>query len=135
MPQLTPVHKAHILTLDDCGVHAVEIAQDLGVDQFTIQKHLKILRVTRDPTIRAVHPGRPQYFTPRGTHRAIRAIATGEAPDATALQRMSFPNTSPSTVRRELCRQGYSGRVRRHKPLLTEKHKKKRRAWADTHVT
>lgn len=115
------------------GLRPREIAQKVGLERSCVAKQLKKLRVNPDPYWKAPKPGRPRKLNEYDLRRARRAIITGQAPDASFLQRDMFPGVSARTVQRELCRMGLHGRRRRKKPLLTEKHKEKRRVWVAEH--
>ena len=130
MHHLTPTKKATILTLNSQGKRASEIAAHLGVTAKCVREQLRKLAINRDPYYKAPGRGRPRALSARDIRQAARAITSGNAHDATDVQRKLFPDIHPSTVRRALTNYGLPGRVRRKKPLLTKKHKRIRAYWA-----
>ena len=131
MVRCTPTKKARILVYDDLHHSPKDIAENIGCHPSTVRRLLPELRKYRDPYRKKKAAGGKPFFDARNTRRAVRGILSGEFPDATALQRSLFPEVSPSTVRRVLCREGLNGRVRRKKPYLKPEHKAMRRWWAE----
>src|SRR6185369_10602063 len=79
----------------------------------------------------------PRKLNVREERECVRKIKTGECSTAVAVQKKLRTDDeviiSSNTVRRVLRRHGYEARVKRKRPLLMEKHRKKRLNFAKEH--
>lgn len=119
MVPYTPTKKSRTKLLDQQERRPRSIAREVNIHPSTVRRNLPLIRKTSNFYLKTPKPGRPKAMTPRDVRIAVREITSGEFPDATALQRGLFPHLNPRTVQRALCKEGYNGRLRRKKPLLT----------------
>lgn len=136
MPQgkCTPTKRARIVHLHDYGIPFPEIAVDLGLSLSTCCRNYAKFSKTHDYYCPIKKSGRPRKLDKRDLRRAHRAVDNGTARDGADIQNQLFPDVSHSTICWNLCEIGLNGRVRREKPLLTDKHVKSRTTWATEHV-
>ena len=126
----TPTKRKHIQVLRDQGLTFREVASVTGIPLTTVHDNDKRTRELGSFYASHHRPGRPLLFTPHHTRRAVKAICSGLAKDATDVQRQLFPEFTPQTVGKYLTRAGLPGRVRCKVPYLCPQHITRRLAWA-----
>ncbi|EUC61983.1 transposable element Tcb2 transposase, partial [Rhizoctonia solani AG-3 Rhs1AP] len=115
-PQHRPEIRAQILALYETGLTIRLIAAKLGIPRSTVDRRPRKLRLA-DAKFAALSLSRNRLAT------------------ATQLRREYFPHVSAETVRRRLRELGIKNYARRRVPLLTKRHLKARRDWAQDHAT
>lgn len=129
----TPTKLAKLSLMKQKGDTNTEISEELGISVRAVQYNWKRMQQTSNPYAKRPYKGRKRRFTPRKLRRAARMIRSGEARDASDVQRQAFPDFAPETVRERLRSIGLNGRIRRKKPFLTKKQIRQRRIWAAVH--
>lgn len=122
-----------MLTLANKNRPAREIANILHIHPSTVSRQLRRLRQNPDFYYVKPRPGRPRILSPRSIHHAYIAIECSHASTAADIQRQLFPHVSEWTVRRALHSAGLSAYIKRRKPLLTRRHRLRRRQWAESY--
>jgi Transposase/Homeodomain-like domain len=133
MVYTSPTKKARIVHYKNAGMTNDAIAQKFHIHRSTVSRiygrHAKLENYYDVKP----KPGRPRKFTPNDVRFAARTLANAKAHDVSDLQRQYFPGLHPETIRRRLAACGLKAYVRRKRPFLTEKHKKRRLEWAKAH--
>lgn len=134
MPRLTHDQRVQVVTLkNDAGWTVNRIAEHLHTDRRTVQRLLAKHRNTGSVEDQP-HPRRPRRSTLREDRILVRMSAA--APMQVARQLRQRWNTehgveaSVATVKRRLKDAGLHGRIAKRKPLLSQRHKTARLAWA-----
>lgn len=126
--------RLRIVTLhDEANVSVLQLSRDFNVDRRTVQRLLAKYRATQSVDDRA-RSGRPKVSTPREDRSLVRMSSTNPQLVSRQLrQRWRHEHgvqTSVDTVKRRLRTVGLMGRIAVKKPLLTERHRRLRLAWA-----
>jgi len=133
MVYTSPTKKARIVHYKNAGMTNDAIAQKFHIHRSTVARiygrHAKLENYYDVKP----KPGRPRKFTTNDVRFAARTLANAKAHDVSDLQRQYFPGLHPETIRRRLAACGLKAYVRRKRPFLTEKHKKRRLEWAKAH--
>lgn len=137
MARITHDQRVRIVTLkNDAGWTLRQLADRFGVNRRSIQrllaKHREHQSVDDLP-----HPRRPKLSNERDDGVLIRMSEAAPTQVARQLrQRWSVEHhiqASVATVKRRLIQAGLRGRIAKRKPLLTQRHKDRRLAWAQLH--
>jgi transposase len=128
--------RVQVMTLSKQGISNKEIAKITGLTVRGIQ-HIK-KRVNHTHSFQdKPRTGRPHKLTERNKRLIPKLLKKKETKTATAISKSlkihNNINVSRKTVSRALKSMGYSCRIKKKKPKLTEKHKKARLAWAKAH--
>lgn len=134
MVPVTPTKRARIVHMREEGKKFSEIAERLKISRSSASRNYYTMRKQRDPYYVKPGRGRKRLLSERDLRNAERHINIGDVRDGADVHRDLFPDVSARCVRKSLQRVGLNGRIRREKPLLTDAHKKKRRAWANEHA-
>jgi transposase len=122
-----------VVTMKNLGVSNEEIAVTTGLSVRGIQKINKTVKQTNSFKDRP-RKGRPSKLTDRNKRAAVKILNKKEATTATAISKALKTShniqVSRKTVARALKSCGYSCRIKKKKPRLTDKHKKARLAFA-----
>ncbi|CAG8850082.1 42472_t:CDS:2, partial [Gigaspora margarita] len=124
MVHISVERRARIYALVREGYPSRYVAKKESVSQSSVvrisQKAVKTGSVKDLPK-----SGRPREFTERDERNMIRLLASGECSNAVEIQKKLKIDrkieTSENTVRRILRKNGLSSRVKRKKPVLTER--------------
>ena len=121
--------RVQVVSMKDAGMSNKDIASKTGLTVRGIQKIFKNVKQTKSFKDRPRN-GRPQKLTVRNKRQIIRMIKKKEATTATKISKTLKTHhniqVSRDTVARALKSSGYSCRIKKKKPRLTEKHKKAR---------
>lgn len=126
----SPTRRARIVALRKKGETYREIGEELHLNPSTALRLFKKYGPTEDFYAETPKSGRPHKLSEADVRLAARMIVKGEASTATKVQEQQFPNIHPSTMHRALHRYGFKAYKKPSKPLLSELHAEKRRAWA-----
>lgn len=132
-PQLSPSKRARIRELRDQHWLNIQIAKKFAVHKSTIGRMLHKMDLHDDPYFVTPGRGRPPIIDKDDILYARRKFKGGFWKDGADAQREHYTRAGASTWRRKLAEAGLHGRVRRKKPMLTKKHIRTRRAWAEAH--
>jgi len=130
--------RIQVMTLKNQGVSNKEVAQITGLSVRGIQKIKNTVNHTHSFKDKP-RTGRPPKLTERNKRTTVRLMKKKDASTATAVSKVLKTshnvNVSRQTVSRAFKSFGFSCRIKKKKPKLTEKHKKTRLAWAKKHET
>ncbi|KAI0323333.1 hypothetical protein GY45DRAFT_1264779, partial [Cubamyces sp. BRFM 1775] len=87
------------------------IARTVHCDRKTVRRVLQNYRETGDLHYQKPRSGRPRILSEGDVRQLKLYIKRGKATDATDVQRQLAPQASARTVRRNLCEEGFYGRV------------------------
>jgi transposase len=137
MPRLSHDQRIQVICLHDgAGFSVHQLSERFNVCRSTIQRLLAKQRATQSVDD-LPRPGRPRRSTARQDRILVRMSAGDPHQVARQLsQRWQIDHgvaASTSTVKRRLFKVGLIGRVARRKPLLTNRHRQARLAWAIEH--
>lgn len=133
MGYTTPEKRAAISALLEAGHSQVQVAALQNVSKSTVSRLAKRIRQTGQHEHASI-PGRPRKLSARDDRHIAMIVSSKQADDAVQatqeFNRLADSIVSASTVRRSLARSGYVARVKKAKPLLQERHRKARLAFA-----
>jgi transposase len=113
------------------GFASREIAAKIGCGSHTTILRLKKKYEETGNVKDKQRPGRPPKLNERNERTIIRRLLTGECTTAVSLTKSIQVNedieVSAETIRRVLRKNGFAARAKRKKPLLSKKHREKRR--------
>src|ERR1700735_2750900 len=125
MKPVSAAQRNHILSLLDSGHSGYDIHSQTGVSVASISR----LRSRHHPYIKKASGGRPSKLSEQDICYAIRLIGTGKAENAVqvtkALQDSTNQSLSAQTVRNGMKEVGMKAVVKKKRPLLTKKHRKR----------
>src|SRR5690349_19495866 len=128
--------RVQVMTLSKQGVSNREIAKITGLTVRGIQHIKKRVNLTHSFKDRP-RSGRPRKLTERNKRLISKLLKKKETRTATtiakSLKTHNNINVCRRTVSNALKTMGYSCRIKKKKPKLTEKHKKARLEWAKAH--
>jgi len=130
MHPISSAQKENILSLASNGISIRHIASKLGVGKSTVSRTLQNLL----PNHQTPSTGRPSKLSTTDQHAILTQITTGKA--ANAVQATKHINSiistpvSSETVRRVLRKNSLKAVVKKKKPLLSVRHRKRRLAFA-----
>jgi transposase len=133
MVYASPTKRAMVVTLKREKKTNTQIAEKTGLSRSTIIRTYNEFKNRMDFYTQKPKSGRPCKMTEPDARVAARMLASTKARDAIDVQKKHFPQFSAQTIRRHLREKGLEAHVRRSFPLLTERHKKRRREWAAAH--
>lgn len=135
--ELTTEQRAIIVDRINSGQSQREVATALGISRGAVQKAISIYRSTGDYKSRP-RSGRPRATTDRDDRVLVRMSLNDRrltAPDIRKTLSIDHGvDVTTRTVRNRLMDAGLYGRVARHKPLISEKNRVARLAWAREHL-
>ncbi|QRV82687.1 Transposable element Tcb2 transposase [Ceratobasidium sp. AG-Ba] len=134
-PQHTPKVRAQILALRETGLTFRLIAAKLGVPQSTVERTCSNIKKTRSYYSNRACSACPRKLRLADTKFAALSLSCNQLATAAQLRCNYFPHISTQTVRRRLRELGIKNYTRRRVPLLTKRHLKARRNWAQHHAT
>ena len=129
----TLIKKAQVIQLRKLNWTYEKIGKELGFDKSTAQRVAKDYSRYCSYYHRKGKPGHPKKFSEYDALLAVQRIRSGQARDASDLQRKEFPHVSRQTVSHVLTEKGLPARRRQKKFYLTPKHIGKCRVWASAH--
>ncbi|EUC62926.1 transposable element Tcb2 transposase, partial [Rhizoctonia solani AG-3 Rhs1AP] len=134
-PQHRPEVRAQILALRETGLTLRLVAAKLGVPFPTVARTCRNWEKTRSYHSNRARSGRPRKMRLADARFAALSLSRTRLATAAQLRRDYFPHVSTETVRRRLREMGINNYTRRRVPLLTKRHLKARRDWAQDHAT
>jgi transposase len=128
--------RVQVMTLKNEGLSNKEISRRTGLSVRGIQKIIKRTKETNSFKEKP-RTGRPPKLSEREKRFLVKILKKKEATTASGISKVlkTFHNiqVSRKTVARTLKSFGFSSRIKKKKPKLTEKHKKSRLDWAKKH--
>jgi len=129
--ELTDAQKGAILALIPLYSH-VAIGAQLGIPRTTITSFVNRTR-KRESLENLPRPGRPRILSDTAVRYLVRNAESETRVPLKALRNLSNIEASEQTIRRRLREEGIRKWRAVKRPLLTQKHAKKRLAWAKAH--
>jgi transposase len=129
--ELTNVQKGAILALEPLYSHA-KIGAELNIPRRTITSFIDRTR-ERESIENLPRPGRPRKLSDADIRYLVRNAESETRVPLKELQNMTNIDASIQTMRRRLREEGIRKWRAVKRPLLTQKHAKKRLAWAKAH--
>ena len=118
--------RAHIIVLSNSGLSARQIASKTGLGKSTVARVIREIL----PEKENVKLGRPSKLSALDKRRIVSSITTGRADNAVQATHLINPALSSpisaQTVRNVLKAASLKAVVKKKKPLLSAKHRKKR---------
>ena len=131
-PKLSPSEKGKIIGALEAGASVHKVAQMFGIDRKTVRLWRE--RHKADPQLqRKKGSGRPRKLNLTTVRYIHMTALRNRRQTATSITNHLIYRVSRRTVARRLAEAGLNGRVAAKKPLLTQKHRKMRLAWARAH--
>ncbi|KAG9125886.1 hypothetical protein FRC07_005768 [Ceratobasidium sp. 392] len=134
-PQYSPKTRARILALRETGLTIRLIGAKLGIPHSTVARTCQNWAKTRSYHSNRARSGRPRKLRLADAKFAALSLSQNRLATAVQLRRDYFPHVSTKTVRCCLRELGIYNYARRRVPLLTTRHLKARREWAQDHAT
>jgi transposase len=129
--------RVQIVTLREQGLSLKEIEKKTGKHRFTISRICKSVQKTKSFKEKP-RAGRPNMLDDRKKRILARILRTSKVKTAEHVRKEAkqFHNidVSRDTVARALKSMGYVARVKKKKPMLSEKQRKARLEWARAHA-
>lgn len=129
--------RVQIVTLREQGLSLKEIEKKTGKHRFTISRICKSVQKTKSFKEKP-RAGRPNILDDRKKRILARILRTSKVKTAEHVRKEAkqFHNidVSRDTVARALKSMGYVARVKKKKPMLSEKQRKARLEWARAHA-
>jgi len=130
MRPISSAQRDNILSLASSGHSIRKIATQLNIPKSTVGEYLQNLVPGRSTT----KTGRPSRLSPTDKHAVVNQILTGKAENAAQVTKhinTIIPTpVSSDTVRRVLKKHSFKAVVKKKKPLLSARHRKRRLEFA-----
>lgn len=131
------VQRARVVALRECGKTYREIGEIVGLSHTTcryiVKRHTDTGTITSRP-----RPGRPKKLAEREREAIVEEISNdpfkSAANIASHVEEIGGPSVSAQTIRNVLHSEGIYGRTARRKPLISERNRLKRLAFANEYI-
>jgi transposase len=129
----TAAKKGAIVALKGERMSNREVTDKENVAPSTVSRINRRYGKTHDFESKGAKTGRPTKLSERDIQKAVRMLSTGQAKNASDLQRKFFPRIHVDTLRNALRKRRLNAFVRQSKPLHTAAHRRKRIDLAERH--